>query len=373
MTAGTSTSFLIARKQAVFWICVVAALLLFTWLFKDILLPFVLGTIIAYLLDPAVKTMRRRNIPRWAASAIILGSFGLFIVLLLLMVAPVAYREATQLIAALPEYADRIMDMAQRYSRKLQNQFRGAGIPDLQDALQENIGTAVQAGGGLILGLATGGKAIIGIIYTAVLTPIIAFLMMNDWPRMKRWLDDMVPRGSHETVGELWHEIDRKLSGFIRGQLTVAFLLGMIYATALTIADLNFGFLIGTMVGVLSLIPLVGTTTGLLVSLVVAWFQSGDWTYVGIIAAIFFAGQFVEGNFITPRMLGKSVGMHSLWVLFALTAGGALFGILGMLLAVPVAAVVGVLVGFGIKQYKNSPVYASPEPVTEQLAESRKG
>ncbi len=363
-------SFVHTRNQVLFWIAVMAAFLLFTWLFKDILLPFILGTIIAYLLDPAVKAMRRRNIPRWAATVLILGSFGLFLGILLLMLVPLAYKEAVQLIGVLPDYAERIMEIAQRYSRSLQQHFRQGGLSNLQDALQENISTAIQAGGGLIMGLATGSWALVNMIYVAVLTPIIAFLMMNDWPRMKRWLDDMVPRGSHDIVGELWHEIDAKLSGFIRGQLTISFLLGMAYAIGLSVAGLNFGFLIGLMVGVLSLIPLVGTTTGLLVSLVVAWFQSGEWEYVAIIAAIFFTGQFIEGNFLTPRLLGKSVGLHSLWVLFALTAGGALLGIVGMLLAVPVAAVVGVLAGFVIRQYKRSPVYNNVPPPEPLPAES---
>jgi predicted PurR-regulated permease PerM len=351
-----------SRNQIIFWAVTLALIFLFVWIFKGILLPFVLGMIIAYLLDPAVKAMRRRNIPRWAAALLILGAFGLVMIVLILLLLPVAYKEVMQLVETMPHYIDRATQMVHDSSNWLQKRFRGSDFTNIQDALQNNISTAMQAGGGLVLTLATGGWALINIIYTAVLTPIIAFLMMNDWPRMKRWLDDMVPRGSHETVGELWHEIDAKLSGFIRGQLTVCFLLGMSYAIALTIAGLNFGFLIGLMIGVMTIIPLVGSTTGLLIALTVGWFQTNELSYLAIIGGIFFMGQFVEGNILTPRVMGKSVGMHSLWVLFALMAGGALFGIVGMLMAVPVTAVVGVLMGYTIRRYKQSAFYNPPVP-----------
>lgn len=353
------------RYQIVFWMCAVLLLFGFVWIFKPILLPFVLGMIIAYLLDPAVKTMRRKNIPRWAASLLILGTFVLFVVLLLVMLMPLAYKEIMQLVDMVPHYIDRITQTIHRYSGWLQHKFKGSNLTNIQDALQSNITGAMQAGGGLVLTLATGGWAAINIIYTCILTPIIAYLMMNDWPRMKSWIDDMVPRGSHETVGELWHEIDRKLSGFIRGQLTICFLLGMSYAIALTLIGLNFGFLIGLLIGIMTIIPLVGSTTGLLLALSIGWFQTNELSYLALIIAVFFMGQFVEGNILTPRIMGKSVGMHSLWVLFALMAGGTLFGIVGMLVAVPVMAAAGVLIGFAIRRYKRSAVYNGPvsEPI----------
>jgi predicted PurR-regulated permease PerM len=363
-SAVTPPSLIQARNQILFWAGVIALFAGFVWLFKGILLPFVLGTIIAYLLDPAVKALRRRGIPRWSAAVIILGTFALFIVVLLLLLVPLVFRETTQLIDALPTYTDKLNRMADHYSRLLQQRFHNQDIPSIQDALKDNIGTAVSAGGGIVLSLATGTRAILDLVYTSILTPIIAFLMMNDWPRMKRWLDDMVPRNSHDTVGEIWHEIDAKLSGFIRGQLTLSFILGMSYSVALTLAGLNFGFLIGLGIGIGSLIPLVGSTTGLLTSLAVAWVQTHDLTYVGIIAAIFFSGQFIEGNILTPRLLGKSTGLHSLWVLFALTAGAALAGIVGMLVAVPVAAMASVIIGYLIRKYKRSAFYAPEETQT---------
>jgi predicted PurR-regulated permease PerM len=159
----------------------------------------------------------------------------------------------------------------------------------------------------------------------------------------------------------MMRRIDQKLSGFVRGQITVALMLGTLYALALMIAGLNYGFLIGIISGVLSIIPLVGSTVGLLMAVLVAWFQTGgEWVFVGGIAAIFLVGQMIEGNILTPKLVGDSVGLHPLWVMFALMAGAALFGILGMLLAVPVAAIVGVLAGAGIAQYKSSALYGRP-------------
>ncbi len=362
-TDRPSPTLIQTRNQIAFWLAVLAVFSGFIWLFKGILLPFVLGTSIAYLLDPAVKAMRRRSIPRWAASALILGSFALFLGLLLLLLVPLVYKETTQLIDTMPAYVERLNRLAQHYSRLLQNRFHSDALPNLQDALKDNISTAVSGAGGIVIGLATGTRAVFDILYTAVLTPIIAFLMMNDWPRMKRWLDDMVPRRSHDIVGELWHEIDAKLSGFIRGQLLLSFFLGMIYCIGLTLAGLNFGFLIGIGIGIGSLVPLVGSTAGLVTSLLIAWTQTHELSYVAVIACIFFAGQFFEANILTPRLLGKSVGLHPLWILFSLTAGAALAGIVGMLVAVPVAATAGVIVGYLIRRYKQSTFYVPPEDV----------
>jgi predicted PurR-regulated permease PerM len=160
---------------------------------------------------------------------------------------------------------------------------------------------------------------------------------------------------------KLLKEIDQKLSGFVRGQISVAVMLGIGYALALSIAGLKYGFLIGLGAGFLSVIPMVGSAVGLVVSVAVAWFQSGDMIFVLIIAGIFIAGQIIEGNFLTPKLVGDSVGLHPLWVFFALLAGGSLLGILGMFLAVPLAAVIGVLLSYAIYRYKQSPYYKDPD------------
>ncbi len=347
------------KQQAWFWGAGFAVFFIaFIWIFNGVLTPFVLGIVIAYLLNPVVQyLMRWKHMNRSLVSVLILAAFIITVTAILAVVLPPALRQLGNLIEMMPGYIDAALNWLQPHIVWAQ-QALGENAPDNAKALiKENADKVLAATGGIAAGLATGGQAIVGFATTLVLTPLVAFFMMKEWPRITAWVEGLIPREEEKVVRDLLHQIDRKLAGFIRGQLSVAFLLGLIYAVALSIAGLNYGFLIGLSAGVLSIIPLVGSTLGLIVSVVVAWFQTGDITYVGIIAAIFFAGQIIEGNVLSPKLLGDSVGMHPLWIIFAVMAGGSLFGLLGMLLAVPVAAVIGVLGGFAIMQYKNSAVY----------------
>lgn len=347
------------QRQAWFWGGVFTLFLTaFIWLFGDVLTPFVLGMAIAYLLNPVVQRLARYKIYRPLAALLILSFFILMVAAVIALVGPPAVREAGDLIEKIPGYMDSAYNWAEPHLRTLRRHIGAEYTEDAKTVVKENIGMALTAGGGILGSLTNGGQAVVGFFTALVLTPLVAYFMMQEWPRITGWIDSLIPRQNEKTVKDLIRQIDRKLSGFIRGQLLVAFFLALIYAVALSVAGLNYGFLIGLGAGVLSIIPLVGSTAGLLVAVVVAWFQTGELSYVGIIAAIFIVGQIVEGNFLTPKLVGDSVGIHPLWVIFALMAGGSLFGILGMLLAVPVAAVIGVLVGFAIVQYKKSPLYA---------------
>ena len=345
------------RSHVLFWALASVLFLAVVWILKDILLPFVVGMAIAYLLGPVVGRMIRAGVPRRLSALLILLSFIALVAVILAMTIPFIYRELVQLAQDLPQYADQVQDHLTPYITWLQNILPVGDLSSFQDTLKNNIGRAFRFGGTLAVSLASGGKAVAGIATFIVLTPIVAFFMMSEWVRITKWIDDMIPRGSYETVRGLLTQIDRKLSGFIRGQLIVSVMLGIAYAIALSLAGLKFGFLIGLMAGFLSIIPLVGSTIGLIVSVVVAWFQSGELSYVGLIAAIFLVGQFLEGNVITPKIMGQSVGLHPLWILFALLAGGSLFGILGMFLAVPVAAIIGVLMAFAVTRYRKSRYY----------------
>jgi predicted PurR-regulated permease PerM len=182
---------------------------------------------------------------------------------------------------------------------------------------------------------------------------------MKEWPSIVKWVEDLYPRQHDVVIRQLFNKMDKKISGFIRGQIIVAFSLGLFYAISLTIAGLNYGLLIGFIAGIFSIIPMVGSAIGLVVAVTVAWFDGGDIGYVAIILGIFLVGQFIEGNFLTPKVVGDSVGLHPLWIMFSLMAGGALFGVTGMLIAIPVAAIVGVLSGFFIDQYKLSGFYSN--------------
>lgn len=349
-----------ARYQLLFWSAAVALFVAFIFVFRGVLVPFVLGIAIAYLLDPVVTRLARGKLPRWAAALVILTVFVLFCGMAAAAILPTAYRELVQLAAALPGYAEQIWALVSPYATWAHEKFGQGDSESLKQTLQGQIGRMLTLGGGMLAGLASGGQALAAFMTTFLLTPIVAYYMMKEWPAMKEWFYGLLPRKHLETINGLLSQIDRKLAGFVRGQITVAFFLAVIYAVALSIAGLNYGFLIGFMAGVLSVIPMVGSTVGLIVAVAVAWFQAGTWSYTAIIAAIFLVGQFVEGNFLTPRFLGRSVGLHPLWILFALLAGGALFGIVGMLLAVPAVAVIGVLANFAIGLYKGSSYYSAP-------------
>lgn len=348
---------------AAFWAGTFALFIAILWIFNDILAPFVLGIAIAYLLDPIMrKFVKKQGLPRWVVSLIILSLFFLFLIIVFVTLGPMAFRQLEMLITQIPNYIQNLMDFVQPYLAWIQDRVGDDYLEQINANISENAGKLVGVTGGIAAGIASGSVAVVGFLSTLVLTPLVAYFMMNEWPRIVKWVESLYPRQHEKVIRQILKKIDKKISGFIRGQITVAFLLGIIYALALTIAGLNYGFLIGISAGVFSIIPLVGSTLGLVVGVAVAWFQTGgDFVYVGIIAAIFMAGQFIEGNFLTPKLVGDSVGLHPLWVMFALLAGGSLFGIVGMLLAVPVAAVIGVLAGFAIERYKESPFYQKPE------------
>ena len=347
------------QKHATFWALASLGLLAFIYIFKSVLMPFVLGMAIAYLLNPLVNKLGKLKIGRGPAALLILLIFFAFLGTLFAVLTPLLYKQALQLADDLPGYFDSFMAYIDPYSQRVLAMLGQDGQGGIQELLKEHSGNAGNMVKKIIESLAAGGQAVFGALSTLVLTPIVAYFMMKEWVRITNWVEDLLPRDSKKTILGLFNQIDTKISGFVRGQISVAAILAVIYAIALTIAGLKYGFLIGLVSGFLSIIPMVGSAVGLVVSVLVAWFQSGELSYVAIIAAIFLVGQIIEGNVLSPKIVGDSVGLHPLWVFFALLAGGSLFGILGMLLAVPIAAVAGVLLAFAITQYKTSPYYKS--------------
>jgi predicted PurR-regulated permease PerM len=207
-------------------------------------------------------------------------------------------------------------------------------------------------------GLWSGGRALISLFAVVVVMPIVAFYVLVDWHRMVSKVDSWVPVRHRETVRGLAREIDDALAGFIRGQAFVILFLGCFYAVSLTLIGLNFAFLIGFGAGLLSFIPYVGSMTGLLIAGGVAFAQFWpDWVLIAGVIMIFFVGQFIEGYILQPKLVGDRVGLHPVWLMFALFAFGYLFGFVGLLLAVPLAAAAGVLIRFALRQYLTSPIY----------------
>lgn len=345
----------------IFWGCACALFLCTVILFKAVLLPFVIGIAVAYLLNPTVNKLGDIGIARAPAAMMILGGFLILMLGFVGVLSPILYRELSQFSEDLPQYIEKFWGLMSPVTARLDQYVGGEEGESLETLLKKNAGSAASAANYIVHKIASGGQAVMDMLSVAVFMPIVAYFMMKEWPYVTQWVRDLMPRHSEDVIMGLLKQIDQKLSGFVRGQITVAVFLGVAYAIMLSLAGLKYGILIGLMSGLLSVIPMVGSAVGLIVSVAVAWFQSGDLSFVGLIGGIFIGGQLVEGNFLTPKLVGDSVGLHPLWVFFALLAGGSLLGVLGMFLAVPVAAVIGVLLAFAIKKYKESAYYRDTE------------
>jgi predicted PurR-regulated permease PerM len=211
--------------------------------------------------------------------------------------------------------------------------------------------------GGALGGILSGSLAFFNVVSLIFITPIVTFYLLRDWDVLVAKVDSWLPPRYAPTIHQQMNEIDRTLAGFARGQATICLFLAVFYGVGLTAIGLDFGLAIGVFAGLLSFIPYVGSIVGLIVSVGLAYVQFDDWVWVAVTAGIFFAGQAIEGNILQPKLLGENVGLHPVWVIFALLAGGALFGFLGLLLAVPVMAVIGVVSRFALGCYLSSRIY----------------
>jgi len=352
------------RRHATFWAAALLLLLFSLWLLGEILLPFVVGMGLAYLFSPLANYLQRRGVPRVVGALIVISLIVLGLVALILLFVPMLAGQTTAAIEALPRNLVRLQTMLTDRSlpwlRNLLGESFGAGDAGIGELLSQGAGWL----GAFLKGLWAGGAALISIFSLIVVTPIVAFYMLIDWDRMIVKIDSWVPVHQRETVRSLARQTDRAIAGFIRGQSAVCLLLGAFYAIGLTIMGLNFAVLIGLVAGIISFIPYVGSLTGLVLSVGVAMAQFWpDWVSILMVAGIFFLGQFIEGNFLQPKLVGESVGLHPVWIMFALVAFGYLFGFVGLLLAVPLAAALGVLARFAMRQYLASSLYAGPSTV----------
>ncbi|HEX8167502.1 MAG TPA: AI-2E family transporter [Beijerinckiaceae bacterium] len=350
---------MVTQRQVAFWIAALVVTILALYVLRDILLPFVAGLALAYLLDPVADRLEKAGVGRLGATIVILVVFVLVFVLLLVLVVPLLFHQTEALIDRMPQYVARLQQLAVERGGRLFERFGG---PDALANMQTSVGDVLRQGTawmlGFLRGLWSGGRTLVGIFALLVVTPVVAFYLLVDWDRMIATVDGWVPVRNRETVRALAREIDRAIAGFIRGQALVCFLLGTFYAVGLSLIGLNFGALIGMGAGFLSFIPYVGSLTGLIVSVGVAIVQFWpDWTWILATLGIFVLGQFIEGNILSPKLVGASVGLHPVWLMFALFAFGAMFGFVGLLLAVPLAAAAGVLARFALRQYLASHLY----------------
>lgn len=346
------------RDQLKYWGLAAVVLMVALWFIGDVLLPFVLGSAIAYFLDPVADRLERMGLSRAMATAVITVIAILIFVIMALLVVPTLVNQTLSLVEIAP-------DLFQRFYAFLIDRF--PSILDQSSTLGSSIqaiGTAIQERGGQFLQTALASFAsIINIIVLFVIVPVVAVYMLLDWDRMIAAIDRLLPRDHAPTIRQLAGDIDRTLASFVRGMGTVCLILGTYYAIALMIVGLQFGLVVGFIAGIVTFIPYLGALLGGALAMGLALFQFwGDWVSIGLVAGIFVLGQVAEGNFLTPKLVGSSVGLHPVWLILSLSVFGALFGFVGMLVAVPLAASLGVITRFGIQQYQFSLLYKGTGP-----------
>ncbi len=346
------------RRQLMFWLAALAVFIFFLMMFRTILLPFIAGMALAYFLDPVADRLERLGLSRMWATVVILVTFIVVFVLSLMIIIPILASQLNEFIQHIPGYITQL----QTYITTSNAAWLPDWISTQTDTLKENFSKYLSEGvgflGTLIAQIWNSGKALVDIASLLVVTPVVAFYLLLDWDRMIAKVDSWIPRGHVATVRAIASELDSTIAGFVRGQGSLCLFLGIYYAVGLSLIGLNFGLLIGFLTGLLSFIPYVGSTVGLVLAAGVAVVQFWpDYVHLIIVVVFFFSGQFIEGNILQPKWVGKSVGLHPVWLMFALFAFGALFGFVGVLIAVPAAASVGVLVRFALSRYLESDLY----------------
>ncbi len=346
------------QRQISFWLISLLAFIVVLWLLSPILLPFIAGLVLAYFLDPVADALERMGLPRVVATLVILGLSILLLVLVVLLIVPILGDQIVKFAGDLPALMQALLARFNEAAPQWIKDAIAKSGTDIQGSISDIAGKAAGWTATLLASVWSGGLALVNIVSLMVVTPIVAFYLLADWDKMVAKVDGWLPRDHADAIRTIAADIDSAMAGFIRGQGTVCLLLGVMYALALSIAGLKFGLVIGLVAGLLSFIPFVGALLGGIMAIGVGLVQFWpDYVSMLVIVGIFVFGQFIEGNFLSPKLVGGSIGLHPVWLMFALFAFGYIFGFVGLLLAVPMAAAAGVLVRFALAQYLASKLY----------------
>jgi predicted PurR-regulated permease PerM len=330
-------------------------------LFASVLLPFVAAAGIAYVLDPPTRRLTRFGMPRPLAATVMSLAMIAATLLFALLLYPLIVVQLGLLIGRVPQYVTLLQGWAGEVMTNLQDSFGRDVVNDkVRDLVSGQAGAMLSYIAPALSSLIGGGFAIFNVLTLLVVTPVVAFYLLRDWPRVTGKIDSWLPYRYREVIRAQAREVDRILSAWVRGQAMCCLILAGYYAVALTVVGLDLGLIIGLAAGILSFIPYVGSITGGVASLGLALAQFHSWRGVIAVGAVLVVGQILEGYVIYPRFLGDRVELPAVWVIFALFAGGAAFGFLGVMLAVPVAATIGVLCRFWLRRYLTSPLYLDP-------------
>lgn len=350
------------RWPLIFWLLFFAASCLLIWLLSDVVMPFVAGMAIAYFLDPVCDRLERIGLSRLMATWVVTIVCTAILMVVLALVLPAAISQTVDLIERLPNMLESVRIAAEGMLERMDSDVADNLLNQARTALSGAFANLASLLTNAALGLLSGGAAVINLLALAFLTPVVAFFLLRDWDRLIARIDSWLPRPHVPTIRRLAQEVDEILAGWVRGVLIVCISLSIFYAAGLTLVGLPSGLVIGILAGMLSFIPYLGAAIGFLLSVGLAALQFDNWLAIAAVAAIFFVGQAVEGNILTPKLVGDRIGLHPVIVIFAVLAGGALFGFVGVLLALPVAAAVGVLIRFALERYLNSRLYHGDGP-----------
>ncbi len=333
-------------------------------LFTSVLAPFVAAAVIAYALDPPTTQLCRLGIPRGLAALLMILALLMAVLLFALLLYPLVIVQIGLLVNRIPQYAFLLQGWARQVLTHLQENFGTDVVNDkLRDVVSGQAGSMLSILLSTVTGVVGSGFAIFNVLSLAVVTPVVGFYLLRDWQTVVRMIDSWLPYRYRDVIRAQAREVDRILSAWVRGQAMCCMILALYYAAALTVAGLDLGLIVGLTAGLLSFIPYVGSITGGITALGLALAQFPLWRGVIVVGAVLVVGQVLEGYVIYPRFLGDRVELPAVWVIFALFAGGAAFGFLGVMLAVPVAATIGVLARFWLRRYLNSPLYLDPPAV----------
>jgi len=349
----------VSREQRLLiWIAALICAGFVLHLLNDVLLPFVIGITIAYFFDPAADRLERMGLSRTLATSLILLGFFVAATGIVVLIFPALQKQIAAAVKLVPAMVDQIQALLTPLMEQLRADFTADAVNNIKEAAGNYAGTVFKWLSGLIAKVWSGGLAVLNLLSLILITPLVAFYLLRDWDDIVAKADSWLPRKSADTIREQVRIIDATLAGFVRGQASVCLVLAVFYAVGLSLAGLKAGLLIGIAAGALAVIPYIGAAVSFIigVGLAIAQFQQ-DWVSILIVAAVFITGQTLESYFLTPKLVGGRVGLSPIWIIFAMLAGGSLFGLTGVLIALPVAAVSGVLVRFGIDQYLQSELY----------------
>ena len=361
-------------RETLIWAALFLALCVGLYVLGSTVTPFAAGIALGYLLDPVVNRLERLGLNRLGASLVILVVFASVFTLGLILVVPILGEQLVNFAAQLPDYAMRLQTLAINEGNALIEKYAHGWINAFglnEEQVRKPIGDFVAQGAQWLVNalrsLVSDGGAVFSFFSLLVITPVVAFYILLDWDRMVAEIDRWLPLDHRDRLRQIAHEINLAIAGFIRGQSLVALFLGLWYGIGLTLVGLDYGLLIGVVGGLLSFVPYLGSLTVLLLSIGVSLVQGWpDLSLFFMAVGVVVVGQFLEGNVITPKLVGDSVGLHPVWLMFALLAFGKLFGFVGLLVAVPVAAAIGVVARHIVALYLDSPLYrghaAAKEP-----------